>query len=386
MSDSSSIPFNKPFISKLSKEYMLNAYSTSNHCGNKYWAKRAIDLMKSKYNFGEVFLTPSCTSALEMGALLLGINQGDEVILPSYTFSSTATSIMLMGAKPIFCDVEPNSMNIDPNKIEGLITNKTKLILPIDYAGVSSMTDKIKEISSKYSIPIMVDSAQSYGSKDSFNRSCGTLTELATFSFHETKNLTCGEGGALIVNDKELIDRAYILQEKGTDRKKVLDGISSKYKWVDKGSSYLLSDILSAILCGQLEEENYILSSRAKVTQMYKNIFDQYDNIIKRIDNTNLKSYNHHAYYLILDSKENRKKFIDNLRLNYNIYAYIGYSPLHSSPMGLKLGYKPRDLPITEDLGNRIVRLPLYVELGQREESLKYLQESISKTMSIIYN
>ncbi|WP_320674090.1 dTDP-4-amino-4,6-dideoxygalactose transaminase [Prochlorococcus sp. MIT 1341] len=375
------IPFNKPYISTKCNDYMLKAYRSGKHCGNYDWTNKSIQLIKEKYNTSEIFLVPSCTAALEMGAMLAGLKPGDEVILPSYTFSSTVTSIMLFGARPIFCDINPSTMNIDVNQIKPLITNKTKLLLPIDYAGVPCELDKIKEISNKYSIPVLVDSAQSFGSLDSNSKWCSSEADLIAFSFHETKNISCGEGGALVVNNKEWIERAYILQEKGTDRRNVLQGKLSKYHWVDYGSSYLLSDILASILCGQLEDEKTIMSSRANVTQLYSEILRKFENQVNVIDESQKDKYNHHAYYIVFESHQKRNYFISLLQQDFKVSAYVGYSPLHSSPMGLKLGYKPSDLPVTQDLANRIVRLPIYTELGQSNNQLEYLKYAIETTL-----
>ena len=375
------IPFNKPYISEKSLDYIKSAYNSGKHCGNYDWGSKCIKNMKENYSFKDVFLVPSCTSALEMGALLLGISPCDEVIMPSYTFSSTANSVMQFGAKPIFCEISPFTMNMDPSCLKELINERTKLIMPIDYAGVSCDIEIIKKIAKDHSIPIMVDSAQSLGSKDSNDDWCGSQADLAATSFHETKNISCGEGGALVVNNEKLIDRAYILQEKGTDRKKVIDGIKSKYSWVDKGSSYLLSDLLAAMLYSNLEDSNKIKEHRSKVTELYKNITKKYAKNINVISEFNLARYNHHAFYIVFQSERIRNTFIQYLKEKYNIYAYIGYIPLHSSDMGLKLGYLPNDLPITEEIGKTIVRLPVYPELGMSEEKLEILKIGIDYSL-----
>ena len=218
------------------------------------------------------FLVPSGTAALEMGALLADISPGDEVILPSYTFSSTVNAIVIFGAKPVFCEIDKDTMNIDVSKIEALITPKTKMIIPIDYAGVSCEIDKIMTIANKYNLIVMQDCAQSYGSFYN-GKPCGTQAHLATFSFHETKNFNSGEGGALVVNKEEWCERAHFLQEKGTDRRLVLKGVKNKYSWVDKGSSYLLSDLLASVLLAQLEKGDEIKELRAKITDAYTTLF-----------------------------------------------------------------------------------------------------------------
>tara|TARA_B100000401_G_C52770952_1_gene703179 strand:+ start:141 stop:1298 length:1158 start_codon:yes stop_codon:yes gene_type:complete len=380
------IPFNKPFISNKSKIYMKKAYDSGNHCGNKYWTEKVINLVRKQYDFGETFLVPSCTAALEMGVMLVGIKPGDEVIIPSYTFSSTANSVLIFGGIPVFCDINPSTLNIDPDKIEKLITKKTKLIIPIDYAGVPCEINKIKKIAKKYSIPVMVDAAQSFGSKINSNDWSGSQADLVAFSFHETKNLSCGEGGALVVNNKRFLKRAYLIQEKGTDRKKVILGIKNKYSWVDYGSSYILSDILAAVLYGQIEDQKYIIKSRSNITNCYKNISKKYDKFLNSINQKYLKSYNHHAYFFLFKKEKEKINFINYLKRDYSISAYIGYSPLHSSRMGRKLGYKKNDLPITEKCAKLIVRLPVFTELGNNLEDLDYVTQAIETTLNKIFN
>lgn len=378
------IPFNKVHFTGKEEKYMLDALHSGAHCGNHSYCDKVIDLMKKKYDFGEVYLTPSGTAALEMGAVLANIGPGDEVILPSYTFSSTVNAVVLFGAIPIFCDVELETMNIDVNLIEGLITSKTKMILPIDYAGVPCEIDKIMKIANKHNLIVMQDCAQSYGSYYK-NKACGTVPHLAAFSFHETKNFNAGEGGALVVNVPEWKERAYFLQEKGTDRRLVLEGVKNKYSWVDKGSSYLLSDILAAMLLAQLEEEDTTKSKRAKITDAYIELFKPYvkNGVLNIFKYENYCEINHHAFWVTLDTPENKSNFISKLR-EKNIAAYIGYLPLHSAPMGLKYGYKPEDLPLTEDLGSRIVRLPFYTDLV--DNGLEYCIEEMREVLKYIYN
>jgi len=377
------IPFNKVYNTGKEEEYLLEAYRSGRHCGNHTFCQKVISLMKKKHGFNEVFLVPSGTAALEMGAVLAGIQPGDEVILPSYTFSSTVNAVILFGAIPVFCEIEKETMNIDASKIEALITPKTKMILPIDYAGVSCDIDTIMEIAGSHNLIVMQDCAQSYGSYYK-GKACGTQAHLAAFSFHETKNFSAGEGGALVVNKKEWIQRAHFTQEKGTDRSLVLKGVKSKYSWVDKGSSYLLSDILASVLYAQLSEEDKMKAIRSRITNAYFDLFSDYQkagklSIFKIPDEVEI---NHHAFWVIFDSIENAELFMAGLR-EKNIYAYIGYMPLHSAPKGLEYGYKKEDLPLTEDLGNKIVRLPFYTELG--ENGLEYCVEEMRKQLKRIY-
>lgn len=377
------IPFNKVYSTGKEKEYLLDAYDSGSHCGNNKYCHKVIELINKKHNLGEIYLTPSCTAALEMGAVLAGIEPGDEVIIPSYTFSSTVNSIVLFGAKPIFCEVDPTTMNIDPSKIEELITSKTKMILPIDYAGVSCEIFQIMEIADNYNLLVMQDCAQSYGAYYK-GKPCGSVAHLATYSFHETKNYNAGEGGALVVNVDDWKERAYFLQEKGTDRRLVIDGVKNKYSWVDKGSSYLLSDILAAVLLAQLEAEEEIKEKRGRLTKAYEELFKPYVKLgkLEVMQPSPYHEINHHAYWMIFDNVENKNRFMTELKAK-NISAYIGYIPLHSSPMGINFGYKPSDLPITEDFGNRLLRMPFYTDLA--EKGLDYCINNMKATLDSIY-
>ncbi len=352
------IPFNKPYLTGNEEKYVVDAIKSLKHCGNHKYCKKVTELMKAKHNLGEIFLVPSGTAALEMGAILADLQVGDEVILPSYTFSSTANAIVLRGAIPIFCEIDPETMNIDVTKIEALVTSKTKMIVPIDYAGIPCEIDKIMEIAKKYNLIVMHDTAQSYGSYYK-GKATGAWADLATYSFHETKNITCGEGGALVVNRPEWVERAHFLQEKGTDRRLVLNGVKSKYHWVDYGSSFLLSDILAAHLYAQVEKEDEIFEKRAQITKMYFDVFTKYQEqgLIQIPKITEDMIINHHAFWVVFNTVSEKEKFINSLR-DHEIYAYIGYMPLHSSPMGKRFGYSAEDLPITEDVASRLVRMP----------------------------
>jgi dTDP-4-amino-4,6-dideoxygalactose transaminase len=379
------IPFNIPHINEKAEMYIKESLESLKHCGNNDFANRVVKLMQTNYNFKDIFLTSSCTTALEMGALLADLKVGDEVILPSYTFSSTANAVVLRGAKPVFCEISQETMNIDANKIEGLITDKTKMIVPIDYAGIPCEINKIMELATKYNLIVLQDTAQSFHSFHKDGAACGSKSTLSAFSFHETKNINCGEGGALIVNDENLVERAHFLQEKGTDRSLVLKGVKSKYSWVDLGSSFLLSDILAAMLLSQIEDVNNIVSKRGLVTSAYKNLFAPY--VEQSLLNIPIipdgAIINNHAFFVIFDNSRNQELFLSSLR-EKNIFAYIGYMPLHSSPMGKKFGYKDSDLPITEDIASRLVRLPLYNALEGKY--LDYCINGMKDVLKSIYN
>lgn len=368
----------------MEEKYILDALRSHSHCGNRKYGERCISLMKKRYGFHSVFLTSSCTTAMEMGALLANLKPGDEVILPSYTFSSTANAVVLRKTKPVFCDVDPTTMNMDVSLFKSLITERTKMIVPIDYAGIPCEIDSIMKIANKYGITVMQDAAQSFHSLHKENKPCGTVPQLAAFSFHETKNISCGEGGALIVNSPELVERAHFLQEKGTDRNLVLKGVKNKYSWIDLGSSFLLSDILAAMLLAQLEDVQNIVNKRSKITSAYRDLYEPYDEkkclqIPKIPEGVKL---NHHAFFVIFDIENNQQKFLRLLR-EKGIYAYIGYMPLHSSPMGRKFGYRPEDVPLTENIARRIVRLPFYTEL--ENNGLDYCIEGMSEVLRTLY-
>jgi dTDP-4-amino-4,6-dideoxygalactose transaminase len=379
------IPFNIPTLIGNEIASVTKAIQSNMHCGNGAFTEECINYMKTFYSFHEVFLTTSCTTAMEMGIILCDIKPGDEVILPSYTFSSTANSFVLRGGIPVFCEIDSSTMNIDPNKIEDLITDKTKLIMPIDYAGIPCEIERINDIAKKYKIRVLQDCAQSFHSFHKSGMPCGSAAPLAAFSFHETKNINCGEGGALIVNDPNLVERGKWVQEKGTDRSLVLKGIKNKYSWVDIGSSFILSDILAAMLCEQVKSANKVTQYRDIVTQSYKILLEPYESMgylstPKPPDGVKI---NNHAFFVIFDSEKNQKTFLTTLKAN-NINAYIGYVPLHSSPMGQTYGYKSKDLPLTEDISHRIVRLPLYTDLHVKE-NLDYCINGMKSALQSMY-
>jgi dTDP-4-amino-4,6-dideoxygalactose transaminase len=377
------IPFNKPYHFALEEQHVIRSLRSGSICGNREYGVRAARLLEEKYGIKKAFLTPSCTSALEMGVILANLQPGDEVILPSYTFSSTANAVVLQGGKPVFCEVDPATMNIDVSLIEALITDKTRMILPIDYAGIPCEIERIGEIARKHGLTVLQDAAQSIHSTVS-GKCTGSLAPLVAFSFHETKNVSCGEGGALCVNDEALIEKAHFVQEKGTDRSLVLCGVKDKYTWVSKGSSFLLSDILAAVLLSQLEHVEIITAKRSFVTRTYSSLFGPYARAgcLQIAEVPPNVSVNHHAFFVTFDTEGHRAQFLNRLK-SRNIHAYIGYVPLHSSPMGRSYGYRPEDLSVTESISRRIVRLPLYTELC--DEGLDYCLEGMSEVLYSIY-
>ena len=377
------IKFNKPFICDISLKYINEAINSGNHSGNGKFSKKCANIIKELTNSKKVFITPSCTASLEISALLLGVKQGDEIIMPSYTFVSTANAFVLRGAKPIFVDIRQDTLNINENCIENAISAKTKAIIVVHYAGVSCNMNKIKKISLKYKIPIIEDAAQGYLSKFD-NNFLGSIGDIGCFSFHETKNIACGEGGALLINNKEYLSRANLIINKGTNVDDFKKGLVDKYEWIDIGSSFLISEITSAYLLGQLESSKLITAKR-------KNIWEFYDSNLR----DSLISYkiqfplipencsqNYHIYYLILEKESIREEFIKKM-INFGITCTSHYSPLHSSKFANKLENN-YILPVTENLSKRIVRLPLYASLKKVE--VQYIVSKVIETLKMIYS
>jgi len=349
--------------------YMERAIANSHISGDGYFTKKCNNLLEDQLNVPKVLLTTSCTHALEMAALLLDIKPGDEVIIPSFTFVSTVNAFVLRGAKPVFIDIRPDTLNLDESLLEKLITSRTRAIVPVHYAGVGCEMDRILSIAEGYGIPVVEDNAHGLFGKFK-GRFLGTFGKLATQSFHETKNFTCGEGGALIINDAKLVDRAEIIREKGTNRSRFFRGQVDKYTWVDIGSSYLPSDILAAILFGQLEKQEIIQEKR-------KHIWEYYDQNLSEWAEANHVSLPHvpehcehtyHMYYMLLPSVESRDQFISSLRYK-SIHSVFHYLPLHLSEMGRKFQGDDSCCPVTESVSDRIVRLPFYNTLSLQDQS-----------------
>ncbi|GDX36416.1 dTDP-4-amino-4,6-dideoxygalactose transaminase [Alphaproteobacteria bacterium] len=369
------IPFNKPKIFKNSITYLNDSIKTLSFHGDKEYTKRCHKWIEDRFNTKKCLLTTSCTHALEMVAMLSEIKEGDEVIMPSYTFVSTANAFIKFGAKIIFIDIVPQTMNLNEDLIEQAITPKTKIIVPVHYAGVSCDMDKIMQIANKYNLIVAEDAAQGVSSLYK-NRYLGTIGDFGCFSFHETKNYICGEGGALLINNEKYIDRAKIIREKGTNRDNFLNGIVNKYTWVDKGSSYLPSDILASILYGQLENTN-------KINKKRLNLWNFYYKQLKILENKSLielqkipeySSHNAHMFFIKVRDIEVRTKLIEFLKKN-NVLSLFHYIPLHSSPMGLKNTLFYGNDEITTKDSERLLRLPLYYDLTKKQ--IKYICQLI---------
>jgi dTDP-4-amino-4,6-dideoxygalactose transaminase len=362
------IPFNKPFVAGKELYYIAQAVTMGNLAGDGYFTKQCSRLFEERFRIKKVLMTPSCTAALEMAAMLCELGPGDEVILPSYTFVSTANAIVRLGAKPVFVDIRPDTLNLDENRIEEAITPHTKAILPVHYAGIGCEMDRIMAIARKHNLLVIEDAAQGVGACYK-NRALGTIGHLGTYSFHETKNYICGEGGALCINDPGMIKRAEIIRDKGTNRGEFFRGEVDKYTWVDIGSSYVPSEISCAFLYAQLEMLDSIAERR-------KAIYKQYRMLLRPLEVQGLLSLpnipedcksNYHMFYILLSDMETRDALMEYLK-QQNILAVFHFVPLHSSPMGKKFGYAEGDLPITEQLSGRLLRLPFYYEMNEEEQ------------------
>jgi dTDP-4-amino-4,6-dideoxygalactose transaminase len=371
-----SIPFNKPAWFGAEEDFISEAFANNWVSGDGPFTKKVESRLRGVLDgCDRVLLTTSCTHALEMAAILLDLQPGDEVIVPSYTFVTTALAFYMHGARPVFADIRPDTMNIDESKIEDLVTDRTRAIVPVHYAGVGCEMDEIGRIADKHDLVVVEDNAHGlFGSYK--NRALGTLADLATQSFHETKNLTCGEGGALVINSGRYTERAEIIREKGTNRSKFFRGEIDKYSWCDKGSSYVMSDILAAFLYGQLQHADEIQSSRRSIWNTYNRELSGWarnmDVALPYIPEHCEQAY--HMFYLVMPDYEQRTRFISNLK-SKGIHPVFHYLPLNESEMGVKLGGRNYPCPVSADISNRLVRLPFYSSMSAVEQ--EYIIENI---------
>lgn len=361
------IPFNKPCIVGSELIYVGQAVAAGHASGDGPFTRRAQKLMEEHFGARRILLTTSCTAALELAALLCDLGPGDEVILPSFTFVSTANAIVLRGAKPVFVDIRPDTLNIDERLIEAAITPRTRAIFPVHYAGVGCEMDEIMAIAQRHHLQIVEDAAQGVFARYE-GRWLGTIGQMGCYSFHETKNFSCGEGGALIINDPALERRAEILREKGTNRSQFMRGQVDKYTWVDIGSSYVLSDMLAAFLLGQLENMEKITARRREIYLRYAGMLAPLvESGLIRIPFTPQHcTPNYHLFYLLAADLSERTALIEHLH-NSGILAVFHYVPLHSSPFAQSLGLPKSDLPVTDDTSSRLLRLPMYYDLSNRD-------------------
>ena len=357
------IPFNQPAVVGTEEKYIAEALKSRMLCGDGPFHQKCHQWFETNLPCKKAFLTTSCTHALEMTAILINIQPGDEVIMPSYTFVSTANAFVMMGAKIVFVDIRPDTMNIDEKLIEDAITSKTKAIVPVHYGGVACEMDTIMEISKHHSLYVIEDAAQ--GMMATYKgRALGTIGHLGTFSFHETKNYTCGEGGLLIINDEQFIERAEIIREKGTNRTQFFRGVVDKYSWVDLGSSYLPSELNAAYLWGQLEYAEDINTDRlASWNRYYEGLTElQNKGFIELPVIPDECTHNAHMFYLKVSDLETRTKLLEYLKEN-GIYAVFHYVPLHSAPAGLKFSVFSGKDKFTTKESERLIRLPMYYGL-----------------------
>ncbi len=365
------IRFNVPPYTGKEMEYIKKAVENQKICGDGDFTHKCNEWLEQKTGIRKALLTTSCTHATEMAAILCDIKPGDEVIMPSYTFVSTADAFVLRGAKAVFVDVRPDTMNIDENLIEDAITDKTRAIAPVHYAGVSCDMDKIMDIAKRHNLLVVEDAAQGIMSEYK-GKALGTFGDYGCFSFHETKNFSMGEGGAILIRDPENIERAEIIREKGTNRAKFFRGQIDKYTWVDAGSSYLPSELNAAYLYAQLELADQITADRMKTWNMYYEAFEELENA-ERIERPFIPAdckHNAHMFYLKCKDLEERTEFIDFLKKN-EILAVFHYIPLHSAPAGKSFGrFNGEDVYTTKE-SERLVRLPLYY--GIKEEEVEYI-------------
>lgn len=365
----STIPFNRPFIVGKELYYIAQAVQGGHLAGDGSFTKKCHRWMERKFGARKVMLTHSCTAALDISAILCDIQIGDEVIMPSFTFVSTANAFVLRGATIRFVDIRPDTLNMDENLIETAVHGNTRVIVPVHYAGVGCEMDTIMEIALKRNLLVVEDAAQ--GVNATYKGShLGTIGHLGAYSFHETKNFISGEGGALVVNDDRFIERAEVIREKGTNRNKFFRGEVDKYTWVDIGSSYLPSEIVAAFLYAQLEEAEAITRKRNQIFTYYCDNFAPlaFRGLVRMPVCPMECAHNAHFFYLLVDSGPgDRDRLIAHLKAR-NIMAVFHYVPLHTSPMGRKMGYRQGDLPVTEDLSERLVRLPCYYELTTEDQ------------------
>lgn len=362
------IPFNRPYCTGKEFDFIKEAILGMHLSGDGIFTKKCNKLLESLLEIPKVLLTTSCTHALEMAAILLDIEPGDEVIVPSFSFVSTVNAFVLRGARPIFIDIRPDTLNLDEQKLESLITKKTKAIVLIHYSGIGCEMDKILEIAGRRGVAVVEDNAHGLFGKYK-EKPLGTFGTFATLSFHETKNISCGEGGALIINDPAFIERAEFIREKGTNRSKFFRGEIEKYTWVDIGSSYLPSEILAAFLYAQLEAREKIQKKRKEVWNNYYqglNFWAQQNKVELPLIPTYCENP-YHSFFLILPNQVARDSMICHLK-DRGIQSVFHYLPLHLSKMGQKYGGKREDCKVTEDISGRLLRLPFFFELSKEDQ------------------
>jgi dTDP-4-amino-4,6-dideoxygalactose transaminase len=383
------IPFNKPFIAGKELYYVAQAVTYGNLGGDGQFTQQCCRMLEKRFAIGKVLLVPSCTAALEMAAMLFDIKAGDEVILPSFTFVSTANCFVRLGARPVFVDIRADTLNIDASMAEAAITERTRAVFPVHYAGVGCEMDRIMQIAKRHGLKVAEDAAQGVNAFY-HDRALGSIGQLGCYSFHETKNYICGEGGALCINDPALVERAEIIRDKGTNRKQFFRGQVDKYSWVDIGSSYVPSELCSAFLCAQLEMLDEISARRKAIYQYYSEHLAPLaaEGILTLPHVPEGCVSNCHLFYILLPDRTTRDGLLTHLN-RQGIHAVFHYVPLHTSPMGRTFGYRDGDLPVTEDVSGRLLRLPLFYDITEAEQQSVvaavrgYLQSLTSYSTSV---
>jgi dTDP-4-amino-4,6-dideoxygalactose transaminase len=362
------IPFNKPLILGTELENVSEAIRTAKIAGDGPFTRRCARLMEERFGIRKVMMTPSCTAALEMAAMLCDLGPGDEVIVPSYTFVSTANAFVRLGARPVFVEIRPDTLNLDDSRIEEAITPRTRAIFPVHYAGAACEMDRILEIARAHGLWVVADAAQAVDASYK-GRALGSMAHLGTYSFHDTKHVVCGEGGALCCNEPELIERAEILRDKGTNRAKFFRGEVDKYTWVDVGSSYIPAEITCAFLAAQLEAMDAIKERRRVIERIYRQRLEplEREGLLRMPIVLEGSETNHQTFFILLDSGPTRDALMAFLKQN-GVSAVFHFVPLHTSPMGARFGYREGDLPLTEDLSGRLLRLPCFAEITEAEQ------------------
>jgi dTDP-4-amino-4,6-dideoxygalactose transaminase len=362
------IPFNRANLTGNEFRYIFQALENGHISGDGQFTKKCHEFLEKELGASKVLLTTSCTDALEMAALLLDIQPGDEVIAPSFTFVSTINAFVLRGARPVFCDVRTDTLNIDEKKLESLITSRTKAIVAVHYAGVGCEMDSILALGKRHGIAVVEDNAHGLFGKFK-GKHLGTFGCLATQSFHETKNFTCGEGGALLINDPRYFERAEVIREKGTNRNRFFRGQIDKYTWVDLGSSYLPSDVLAAFLFAQLECRDQIQSRRRRIWKYYREHLEEWSgrNGVRLPFVPEYCEQPWHMFYMLMPSFKARQTLIAHLKAR-EIVSVFHYLPLHLSEMGRRWGGKEGDCPVTERMSDCVIRLPFYNDLNEADQ------------------
>jgi dTDP-4-amino-4,6-dideoxygalactose transaminase len=370
------IPFNRPYVSGKEIEYVSQAVLRGEIAADGRFSKGCARILQERFGIPRVLMMPSCTAGLEMASILCDVQPGDEVILPSYTFVSTANAFVRSGARPVFVDIRPDTLNMDETLVEAAVTSRTKAIVPVHYAGVSCEMDAIERIAKTHGVLLVEDAAQGVHAYYR-DRALGSLGDLSAYSFHDTKNYVCGEGGTLGINNSKLLERAEIIRDKGTNRQKFFRGEIDKYTWVDIGSSFLPAELACAFLQAQLELLDPILARRRAIHERYSELLAplEREGLLRGPRVPEHCRQNYHMFYILLGDEKAREGLASHLR-QQGIQAVSHYVPLHLSPMGRRWGYEDGSLPVTEDLSARLLRLPLFYDLTAAE------QEEICRNIS----